>query len=171
LWVIDAGILFVNLPGIVVVPDAIVVDVSDLAVAAAREVPEQPVVTRREAHSGSGDIVTATQQAQFLFEQGAAAGDVHEGMEGSCGAGIVRTHGECGIGRVRIGLVAQQHVEVGDPAGSVHQLYVDIEIINPHIDAKAAAPPQDGLVALDQARVHGSCIGERDVSLPTRPRP
>ena len=149
--------------------DVVVLGVDDLArVDAPGEVPIQAVVGRRRLHPGLHEVVTTAQKAQLLFqERGQLTGEAelgggHAAFGGAAGAG-----GDGRIGRVGLGLVTQERVQVVEVAGHQQQGVVGRAIVDPGVDAQVATAPKHRLVDLHQTGVVDVFEVEGDGTLPS----
>ena len=149
--------------------DVVVLGVDDLArVDASREVPIEPVVGWRRLHPGLHEVVTTTQQGQFLLQKRgqlaceAVLGGCHAAFGSVTGAG-----GDGGIVGIGRSLVTQQRVQVIEVAGHQKKRVVSRAIVDPGIDAQVTSAPEHRLIDLHQASIVDILETERDGALPT----
>ena len=133
---------------------------------AAGEVPVEAVVGGRDRNAGREKIVATAQEGELLVEH-----TLHLAFEGEArgvdlGAGGAAIDRDGGVGRVGVGLIAEEGVEVVQVTGREQEGVVGRRIVVPGIDADGLSAVEHRLVDFDQSEAVDIGEAEGDVALP-----
>ena len=141
---------------------------------AASIIPHQPIIDWVHFRAGLERVVAAAQEGQLFVEHGSELAFERKegGADIAVGPAAVRREGNGGVGRIRVSLVADDHIEVGEVAGGEEQGIVGRPVIDRRgaFDAEHFAAAQNRFVDFNEP--HFIDIGEieGDVALPAPAR-
>ena len=133
-------------------------------------IPDQTIIHGSNIHPRRLAVISAPQENQFLFEHRGGLAFKREPRGADLRRRPARIHQNRGVGRVRIGFVAQDNVEIVQITRREEERIVGGTVVITGIHTDRLRPIEQGLVNFNEAKIVDTREAEGDVAFPTLAR-
>ena len=129
-------------------------------------IPDQTIIHGSNIHPRCLAVISAPEENQFLFEHRSCLAFKREPRGADLRRRPARIHQNRGVGRIRIGFVAQDNVEIVQITGREEERIVGGTVVIAGIHTDRLRPIKQGLVNFNEAKIVNTREAEGDVALP-----